>query len=57
MIKAMYQLMASTCMLVIALYGWMGLGVAWLVLPNKPAVARSTGTFNRWLGRTLRAIW
>ena len=56
MIKAMFQLMAIMVVLMIALYAWMGLGVAWLVMPNKPAVTRSTRKFNRWLNRTLRAI-
>lgn len=54
--KATVQLIAIFFVLGFALYAWMGLGAAWLVLPNKPAVARSTQKFNRWLGRTFRAI-
>ena len=54
--KAMVQLIAIFFVLGFAMYAWMGLGMAWLVLPNKPAVARSTRKFNRWLGRTFRAI-
>ncbi len=56
MIKAMFQLTAIMVVLMIALYAWMGLGFAWVVAPDKAAVARSTRKFNRWLNRTLRKI-
>jgi hypothetical protein len=54
--KFFLQFAAAVVVLVIALYGWTGLGLVWVVSPDKPAVTRSTRKFNRWLNRTLRQI-
>jgi hypothetical protein len=56
MFKLLLQFVAAAVVLVIALYGWMGLGLVWVVSPDKPAVTRSSRKFNRWLNRTLRQI-
>jgi hypothetical protein len=39
--------------LMLAVYVWMGLGIAWLVSPNKTAVRRAARSFN---GRVRRLI-
>lgn len=54
MFRFLLQFMAVAVVLMIALYGWMGLGLVWVVSPDKSAVTRSTRRFNRWLNRKLR---